>query len=438
MSTNKAGETKRQHYVPRFLLRNFSPDGRRISLVMFAARRRIDDASIKGQCYEDYFYGKDQVMEKSFAAEEGVVCNLLGDLSVAHLESITTDATEKLRTFVHYQRFRTLGSARATNAMIDAFAKAAVKGTLRPGDGISPEDIDRVQIGLTDAQQQSLWHAAGSTPLLLDLDVKFIVTDRTPGFIISDHPVVSGNQYAEHHPDFQHCLGITGLACKGLQMFLPVSPSVTLAVYDPTTYQYGGKGRVCRAGPDDVAYLNQMQATNALNCAYFLGTRITDTALATIMGQRAQHESVYSRRTMTSPTVLNPDGSKGQLVAVSGGEVRVGAKLSLIRLLDQKRYYGYDRAHPPVRSEKQLELARAFAMHLEKIVKQRRQERIKNDAESQSDAEVSDEATQQGPAPDGARSLASSAPRPAGEPQGVGPTDAPMDCWAQVVARPPG
>jgi Protein of unknown function (DUF4238) len=276
MTTNKAGETKRQHYVPRFLLRNFSPDGRRISLVMFAAGRRIDDASIKGQCYEDYFYGKDQVMEKSFATEEGVVCNLLGDLSVAHLESLTAAAAEKLRTFVHYQRFRTLGSARATNAMIDAFAKVAVKGTLRPGDGISPEDIDRVQIGLPDAQQQSLWHAAGSTPLLLDLEVKFVVTDRIAGFIISDHPVVSGNQYAEHHPDFQHCLGITGLACKGLQMFLPLSPSVTLAVYDPATYQYGGKSRVCRAGPDDVAFLNQMQATNALKCAYFLGVRTTE------------------------------------------------------------------------------------------------------------------------------------------------------------------
>ena len=383
MTTRKDGETKRQHYVPRFLLRNFSRDGRRISLVMFASERRIDDASIKGQCYEDYFYGKDQVLEKSFAADEGIVCKLLGDLTSSHLESIGAEALEKLRTFVHFQRFRTLGSAHATNAVVDAFAKAAIKGALKDNDNISPKDIDQAKIGFADAQMQSLRGAAGSLPMLLDLEVKFIVTDRTPGFIISDHPVVAYNQYAEHHPDFQHCLSIAGLACKGLQMFLPVSPGVTLAIYDPSTYQYGGKSLVCRAGPSDVAYLNQMQATGALSCAYFLGTRITDATIAELVNLRRRHKSIYERNTMTAPRLTKPDGSAGHVIAVSGGEVRVGAKLSFIRLLDQRRYHGYDRAYPPVRSEKMLELTRSFGAHLADLVKRRREAHAEHDAGDQ-------------------------------------------------------
>lgn len=66
--TEKLSETKRQHYVPRMLLRNFTKDGKRISLIVDG--KRIDGASIGKQCYGDYFYGSDNVMEKSFSDSE--------------------------------------------------------------------------------------------------------------------------------------------------------------------------------------------------------------------------------------------------------------------------------------------------------------------------------------------------------------------------------
>jgi hypothetical protein len=79
----KLGETKRQHYVPRIILRNFSKDGKRISLVVDG--KRIDGASIGKQCYGDYFYGSDNVMEKSFADSEAKMAAFLGDLAPARL-----------------------------------------------------------------------------------------------------------------------------------------------------------------------------------------------------------------------------------------------------------------------------------------------------------------------------------------------------------------
>ena len=49
--SERKGETKRQHYVPRMILRSFSNDGKRISLLVDG--RRIDGASLRDQCQED-------------------------------------------------------------------------------------------------------------------------------------------------------------------------------------------------------------------------------------------------------------------------------------------------------------------------------------------------------------------------------------------------
>ena len=65
-----SAKKKRQHYVPRFLLKNFSADKRRIALEVLATGRRVDDAQLKAQCYRDYFYGKDEVLENAFAKLE--------------------------------------------------------------------------------------------------------------------------------------------------------------------------------------------------------------------------------------------------------------------------------------------------------------------------------------------------------------------------------
>jgi hypothetical protein len=53
---DKKGETKRQHYVPRMILRNFSTDGKRCSLYILSEGQRVDKVSIANQCYKDYLW----------------------------------------------------------------------------------------------------------------------------------------------------------------------------------------------------------------------------------------------------------------------------------------------------------------------------------------------------------------------------------------------
>lgn len=368
----KKGTTKIQHYVPQMILRKFSQNRAATSLMVLDKGLRVPSATVKHQCCEDYFYGDDQIMEKSFAKEEDKLAHHLGDLSVAKLEGIPDSVMAELVNFVHYQHARTRGAAEHLNRFTDALAKSVLRGTfeLNRDSSIRPQELDRVEIGLNKAPNQSLLLAAKTLPLMRDMQVKFISTQRTPGFLIADHPVVAYNHFAEHHQRLRHFPGATGFARKGLQLFMPLSPSVTLAIYDPTTYQYGGSSRVCRAGPHDVQYLNQMQVINAFRCVFFDQNRIDEATLDGLLTARSNHPSMYTKDAVESDYIQRDDGRIGRLVAVNHPDLRVGAKLSFIRLIDGHSYDGCDEI--PIRSQKHVALAMRYAEFLDEKVKERR------------------------------------------------------------------
>jgi hypothetical protein len=370
----RKGKTKRQHYVPRMILRNFSSDAekRRISLV--AGGKRIYGTSLRDQCQEDYFYGADQVMEDSFAKEEARMATFFGDLAPERFASLEDDDVHQLRLFVAYQHARTRAAAEHLSAFIGSFLKEAARGTavLNQDADMTGEDIDAVEVRMTNAQNEAIWHAAKSHPILLDMHVKFIKTARTPGFIIADHPVVAYNQFAEHHPVLSRYPTSAGLASKGLQMFMPLSPGMTLALFDPATYEYGGKGCVCTAGPADVAYLNRMQAVNAYSSFYFDESRMTEEALSDLEKTRAEHPSVLKKNISKSPMIQREDGKMSQFIVVHQTEVRLGAKLSFIRPADFHLYEEYEGASVPNRSEEVMRFAELYGEMLEKEVAQRR------------------------------------------------------------------
>lgn len=367
----KKGATKRQHYVPQMILRNFSRNGATTSLVVLGTSKRVPDAPINRQCYEPYFYGADQVMEKSFASEEAKISTLLGDLSRDRLESLGHEELLALKLFAHYQHARTRAAAESLSNFAEAFMKSAIRGTATLNhDEALREGIEKVRIRLNGAQNESIWQAAKSTPLVYDLEVRFLTTSRAQGFAIGDHPVVAYNQFAEHHPILSRYPTSTGLALKGLQLFMPLSPSVMLALYDPAVYQYDGK-RVCGAGPRDVGFLNAMQAVNAWECVFFDEARMDHEVLDDMLLARRKHPPRFEKSVSTSEMIERSDGSIRQFVAVTHADIRVGARFSFVQTIDRRTYADHDGATIPTRSEQLLRFAELYGEYVEREMKRR-------------------------------------------------------------------
>lgn len=390
--TKKMGETKRQHYVPRFVLRGFSADQKTTSVMLLADGRVVQKASIKEQCAEDYFYGAGQSLERSFAKEEAKIAGYLGIRDRATLEAFSEDVLWDFKSFLHYQHARTLAAAERFEHFLASMARSVMLATARLNN--EPPDyvrtIENLKV-LKNPQVERIWYACKSRPVIADLNIKFIMTERAEGFVVGDHPVVAYNQFAEHHPVLRRFPTITSLAVKGLQYFMPLSSSVVLAAYDPVVYKYGGNSVVCRAGPRDVKFLNAMQAVNSLKCVYFDRKRVQQSDLDELLAKQRSHPSVHKTDISTSPFNVCGDGRLSRFMVSSYRDVRVGAKLSFVKVLDGHSYRDYSGASLPVRSPQLMEIAKAYGEHLDEEF-EREQERRKTceanpDAHQRSDQE---------------------------------------------------
>ena len=68
---------KKQHYVPIFYLKSFSSDGKRIGLWNIQSKEKVLSASLRHQCYGNFFYGKDETVENSLSDLESSVSKIL-------------------------------------------------------------------------------------------------------------------------------------------------------------------------------------------------------------------------------------------------------------------------------------------------------------------------------------------------------------------------
>ena len=84
----KKGEVKRQHFVPRCLLRRFSQTAQTTSVFVIGSATFVETAAIKTQCAVDYYYGHDQRVETELSRLEDAYAAAIGDLSVKTLAQL--------------------------------------------------------------------------------------------------------------------------------------------------------------------------------------------------------------------------------------------------------------------------------------------------------------------------------------------------------------
>lgn len=323
-------QNKRQHYVPQFYLKRFSPDEKRINIWILRSKQKIVSASLKDQCYKNYFYGKESDADKGLShIETGMGAVLNSMLQDMNLPARFTSAHVVLSLYVVMQHGRTESSAALINEMYDEGMRHFYREKAK-SEGI---DIDQYRISMKNAAEYSLGMSVQCYPLLLDLHYKLLINKTDVDFVTSDNPVVLYNQLFS----FRQGPSNVGLTQKGLQLFLPIGPKGLLVFYDNDVYSIGKRNHhiVDITLDQDVYELNTLQMCSALNCVYFKDTAFNIEALY-------RKASPYRREKMvTFDAYSGKKTGKGQeqLLTTSQVDVRTNMKLSFLRLSKSARQW---------------------------------------------------------------------------------------------------
>lgn len=267
-------DNKKHHFVPKFYLRMFSEDGFSIKLFNVKAKRTIPRAPLKNQCYRDYFYGKDGVQEKALGQIEGAAAEALRRL--VRTEEIPPAGDYDFSTILIYlmvQRMRTGYQVDTLNEMIDGVMKRAMQHQ------VSKEELDRMTIGMAELSNVAVKRSMFSYALIHDMQWLLIKAPAGSEFLTSDTPVVLANPF---FPKGGSAAKI-GLAHKGLQLFFPVTPRLSIALFDKEVYRTNGpmvNERLVVALPADVHQMNILQAANSYENIYFASDAAAVDAIA--------------------------------------------------------------------------------------------------------------------------------------------------------------
>ena len=255
-------------------MKRFSQDKKSICLYNFKIEKKITGASLRNQCYRDYFYGKKQILEKTLGEIEAGVNHIFNIID----ETKTLPPSNNpiyifLIIFIVIQHGRTKYAVEALNEMTDKSAKLLLS-PMAKRDGI---DLDKVKIGLKNAAQRSVALNTQMYPMLLDLRCKLLINCTNVEFVTSDNPVVFYNKLM----DFRKHGSNTGYANKGLQIFFPIDPNSLILLYDRDVYRVGNDKEDVIEIKDvrDIYEINTLQICSCLENIYFLDQRLNCNAL---------------------------------------------------------------------------------------------------------------------------------------------------------------
>ncbi|HFU74875.1 MAG TPA: DUF4238 domain-containing protein [Arcobacter sp.] len=222
-------DVKKQHTVPRFLLNHFG-FGKKNKKKLFTYDKAIGrsfqqsvfDATTRNSFYNLKNHPENISMEPILANIEAnaapVIKKIIKEKS---LKNITESDKGKLATFVMVQKGRSFNALK----QIEHFTEIMVDKV--QAMGINPKDVKQLE-GYDDKDQEKnhfinmiLEHSKLYPHLLNKAWMLFETTEAYP-FYISDNPVVMHNDY-DTKP-----YGNLGLEVKGIQVYLPLSSTLTL------------------------------------------------------------------------------------------------------------------------------------------------------------------------------------------------------------------
>jgi hypothetical protein len=312
-------QNKKHHYVPKFYLKRFSTDERRINLYNLRSGRTVIGGKLKGQCARDYFYGTELNVERALGVAEGEAAEVFR-LVDKYQAPPPYGSPWHMTLVVHIlmQSARTKYAADAVNEVMDKMAKQILKGSKKL-EGI---DLSKFKVSMKEPARYSLGVSAETYPIALDLRCKLLCNQTDEEFVTSDNPVVLYNQFFSFRNFGSNC----GTASKGLQIFFPLDAKKQIVLYDDAVYRFGGERHtyIDITAKHDVYELNTLQMCSASENIYFTGSSFDAQAL---------HKKAlpFLREQKARVGVVSREETKSgisELVATSAEDVRTNLTLS--------------------------------------------------------------------------------------------------------------
>ena len=253
---------KKQHYIPRVLLRNFSSDseGKKIGIYLLPSREIIENGRLRDQCYKTNLYGSDQVLEKMFSTIEGHAASGFTKLLKRNL-GLTEEEQTFLRIFLVFQLQRTPQAEKTLQQTTDK----QLKVLLRDKPQFAGK-LDKVRIERENPYHLLAKVAGEVSPVISDLKIGLVVNETGEPFLLGQSPVLVLNPLLEER---KWAGPKNALAAKGAIIFLPISSSLAVILYDGDRYRLQTQKKIGNVTNSDVQLLNFCQFALTDLCVYF-------------------------------------------------------------------------------------------------------------------------------------------------------------------------
>lgn len=336
---------KSQHFVPYFYLKNFSNINNSKTICLFNVKKElfISSTSIKHQACSSNFYGKDGIVEENLSKIESVFSNIIK--KIIKLKSLPIHHSEEhllLLIFIISMSSRTKYAGEEINETFDKALKTIFKDDPRVKDS-----LQNYKIGLEYPASYSLGIALKLVPIISDLEFKLINNNTNTSFITSDNPVIKYNQLLELKKAFG---GITGLAKKGIQLMIPLSPSNYFILYDYTVYKIGDRKQytITVNNTNDVDKLNLLQLLSANENIYF-DSSIKQDYIEMLFARGKKYIRIKKSNVLEYQSV---DKINTSLLLTYPEDIKINLNLSFIKLLKKAKRYELGNKAAHIRSDR--------------------------------------------------------------------------------------
>lgn len=310
---------KNQHYIPKFYLRFFSyqNDLKQIGIYNLKNHLFKQKVPLRHQCSKNFFYGEDEVIENFLSQMEGKFDGFFKEIiSSEELNKKDLEELHSLLAFFVLTDIRSLTSIENLKGLSSRF-NALNLGIDMPE--MSHHKVVDIMFSLF----------LDVLPTVLDLDYKLFKNTTNTRFITSDYPISKYNLLFEKIPAY---FSVTGYRSKGLLVFLPISPKLTVVLFDKSTYKIGNKkDKVINiTNEKEIDQLNLLQFLNSYDAVFF-NEFVSEEYIHKLELLACKHPKPNLPQTYTAK-LEKPDGEMGELIVNRQNNTFIKLNISCISI----------------------------------------------------------------------------------------------------------